>query len=565
MALIKKSKLNAGGASPSPQAPAARPAARPAQPSNGAAKRASARPQDRISERLAAATEELASGLTEASAAAEELRRSMEQIASGAEEAAGASQEQSAAIKQIVDQPRRRAQRGRSLAPPHRGRRASCWPRRRRRSHARCARSSATAQRQTASVQLIDRARAPREGHRRDHPHGQPHFRSDQPAGAERRDRSGARRRSRPRIRGGGRRSADAGRDVGQERAGSPEARRRDPGRRARGRVRRCRRPPRRRSAKRRQASAVVAALERAREDMEQIAEGSREILTAALEAERAASEAEKGAEQIASAAEEQSARRNEAQSAVEHRPSRSIRARRRRRRWPRRPKQLRTGKVTRFGGRADRREGGRAVGHDPGAVERRGQIMAARRARSTAAPSCRPPPRSRPRRRWRRSRRAPDWRSRTRAGATSASPRWTPTLEEGRKAIEKLVERRVGEPGGDARQPRDDRPAGERSAARSRRSSNAIALVVVQTSMLAVSGAVEAARAGESGRGFAVVSNDIRSLAREASENVERAKDTVRESSIRSPRCGATSSRSSVPSRSRCRTTAPSRRLARR
>ena len=46
---------------------------------------------------------------------------------------------------------------------------------------------------------------------------------------------------------------------------------------------------------------------------------------------------------------------------------------------------------------------------------------------------------------------------------------------------------------------------------------------------MLAVSGSVEAARAGESGRGFAVVSSDIRSLAREASESVERIKDTVR------------------------------------
>jgi methyl-accepting chemotaxis protein len=57
----------------------------------------------------------------------------------------------------------------------------------------------------------------------------------------------------------------------------------------------------------------------------------------------------------------------------------------------------------------------------------------------------------------------------------------------------------------------------------------DAIALVTLQTAMLAVSGAVEAARAGDSGRGFAIVSNDIRSLAREATTNVERAKETVR------------------------------------
>ena len=46
---------------------------------------------------------------------------------------------------------------------------------------------------------------------------------------------------------------------------------------------------------------------------------------------------------------------------------------------------------------------------------------------------------------------------------------------------------------------------------------------------MLAVSGSVEAARAGSSGRGFAVVSSDIRNLAREASESVETVKETVR------------------------------------
>ena len=63
---------------------------------------------------------------------------------------------------------------------------------------------------------------------------------------------------------------------------------------------------------------------------------------------------------------------------------------------------------------------------------------------------------------------------------------------------------------------------------------------------------------AGDSGRGFAVVSNDIRSLAREASDNVERAKDTVQGILDQIASCGATWSRSSPRPKSRCRTTAP-------
>jgi len=54
------------------------------------------------------------------------------------------------------------------------------------------------------------------------------------------------------------------------------------------------------------------------------------------------------------------------------------------------------------------------------------------------------------------------------------------------------------------------------------------LALIAVQTTMLATSGAVEAARAGEAGRGFAVVSGDIRTLARDAAQNAESAKELV-------------------------------------
>jgi methyl-accepting chemotaxis protein len=57
----------------------------------------------------------------------------------------------------------------------------------------------------------------------------------------------------------------------------------------------------------------------------------------------------------------------------------------------------------------------------------------------------------------------------------------------------------------------------------------DAVALVAVQTTMLAVSGSVEATRASEAGRGFATVASDIRSLARDAAANADRAKDVVR------------------------------------
>jgi len=56
-----------------------------------------------------------------------------------------------------------------------------------------------------------------------------------------------------------------------------------------------------------------------------------------------------------------------------------------------------------------------------------------------------------------------------------------------------------------------------------------AITTVSVQTNMLAVSGSIEAARAGEFGKGFVVVSGDIRNLAHDSAENADRIKDLVK------------------------------------
>ena len=57
----------------------------------------------------------------------------------------------------------------------------------------------------------------------------------------------------------------------------------------------------------------------------------------------------------------------------------------------------------------------------------------------------------------------------------------------------------------------------------------DAITTVSIQTNMLAVNGSIEAARAGEFGKGFMVVSTDIRNLARDSAENAERIKDLVK------------------------------------
>jgi methyl-accepting chemotaxis protein len=50
----------------------------------------------------------------------------------------------------------------------------------------------------------------------------------------------------------------------------------------------------------------------------------------------------------------------------------------------------------------------------------------------------------------------------------------------------------------------------------------------IIQLNMLAISGSIEAARAGEFGKGFAVVSSDIRNLAKDSESNTEKINDTI-------------------------------------
>ena len=110
MALVKTSTLAGKGRARTPVRPT-----EGAGPERVAPKsRVRARATQTASERLAAATQELAGGLTEASSAAEQLRRSMEQISTAAEVAAGASHESLAAITGLTStfvQARARADR----------------------------------------------------------------------------------------------------------------------------------------------------------------------------------------------------------------------------------------------------------------------------------------------------------------------------------------------------------------------------------------------------------------------------------------------------------------------
>ena len=524
MALVKTSKIAAGvGKSPAtPEAAPPRPAVKrpvlvkPRQPSGTRHKQAS--------ERVAAATEELASGLSEASAAAEELRRAMEQIASGAEEAAGASQEQLAAIKSVGVN--LSAARGQSETS-------------RRRTEAVQLVLTETAVQITTSVRAIEKnadrqqasvtviaelerraleigaitrtvskisdqtnllalnaaIEAARAG---DHGRGFAVVAEEVRALAETSEKSAQEvQRLAETIQA---KVREVVQSVGAAADGA--------------------------SAEAKAGVAVVESLGAMRRDMRRLAEDSEDTLTAALEAERAATEAQRGAELIASAAEEQSAAAHEAQTAIQQQAQSLDQGQAAAQALAALAEKLQAGRADataaeQIGTMAEElsasvQELSSAASEIMAAVEQinRGsqqqasatqQISAALSQIETSA-------------------------SVARKNAEVANDRvqvLEAALKDGRIAIEGLVagvRRALAETALSL----ELILSLETVSRRIGKIVDAIALVAAQTSMLAVSGAVEAARAGDFGRGFAVVSNDIRSLAREASESADRIKDTV-------------------------------------
>jgi methyl-accepting chemotaxis protein len=480
---------------------------------------------DKVSERVAAATEELASGLTEASAAAEQLRRSMEQIAAGAEEASGASHEQLEAVKSVA-----------ANLKIARGEADSA----RRRTEATQVSLTEAATQVTASVQAIERnaerqiasgkiigelqlraqdiseitgtvsrisdqtnllalnaaIEAARAG---DHGRGFAVVAEEVRALAEASDKSALD------VKGLAEEiQTNVQNSVDVVTAAASAA-----------------------VAQAKEGALAVETLVAIRDDMGRLAEGSQETLLATIDAERAIGEVQKGAELVASAAEEQSSAANEAQSAIAQQAQSLDQGQAAAQSLASLSEQLRGGTAARsaseqIASTAEQlsstiQELSSAASQIMTAVEQinRGSQQQAAAAQQTSAALTQ----------IERSAQVAQDRgnlANERVGMISKA------LGESRGAIEQLVVG-VGDVLGQTRGSLEGIIKLEAIGRKIEKNVDSISLITIQTSMLAVSGAVEAARAGDAGRGFALVSNDIRSLAREASESVERVKDTVR------------------------------------
>jgi methyl-accepting chemotaxis protein len=524
MALVKTTKIataarKSSAASGAPKDPL------PAKPPALNTKLHSPSRQGALFERVAAATEELASGLAQASAAGEELRGSMQQIAGGAEEAAGASQQQLAAIKLIfeslrgargeADSLRRRTETMQILLSETSGQitmSARAIERnaqrqdltveiiveleRRAKNVGEITETVSQISDQTNLLALNAAIEAARAG---DHGRGFAVVADEIRRLAETSDQSAREvKRLAEEMQGDVIAVAESAKNAAA--ASIIEAR---------------------------AAAAVVETLEARRNDMLSIANGSDEMLSAALQAERAASEAQKGAEQVASAAEEQSAGAEEAQLAVQQQAKSMEQGQIAARGLATLAERLRRGGADSFAPEqiaataeelsATVQELSSAASQIMTAVQQidRGSQQQASATHETSAALGQ----------IEKSAQA----AKVNSGRASDSvAKMGAALRESRASVERLTE------GVEAalKVTQDSIKIIERSGVVGRRIEkivDSIALIAIQTSMLAVSGSVEAARAGDAGRGFALVSNDIRSLAREASQNVEQAEETVR------------------------------------
>jgi methyl-accepting chemotaxis protein len=271
----------------------------------------------------------------------------------------------------------------------------------------------------------------------------------------------------------------------------------------------------------------VIETLDAVRAEMGVMAEGSQAILVATIEAETGAREAQRGAEQVASAAEEQSSATVEAQRAVQQQSASLDQSQQTAQALAVLAENLQNSS----GVSADAEQVGSAAEELSAAVQelsgaageiliaidqisRGSQAQAAATQQSTTAMT-----------------QIEKAAASTRAASAQSVERGDsikPKLAQSRQAIARLMQS-VEQALDETKSVTGLIAALEISSRRIEKIVDAIALVAVQTNMLAVSGSVEAARSGEAGRGFAVVSSDIRNLARDSAENADRVKDVVR------------------------------------
>ncbi len=272
---------------------------------------------------------------------------------------------------------------------------------------------------------------------------------------------------------------------------------------------------------------AVITALDTIRAEMAAMVDGSQEILLAAVEAEAGAHEAQRGAELVASASEEQSSAATEAQRGVQQQSTALDQSQQAAQALAELAEGLRAGNsgsaiAEQVASAAEElsstvQELSGAAGEILIAIDqihRGAHAQAAATQQSAAAMA-------------EIEKAATSTRDAARQAVDQAQAA-KPKLTESRETVAKLaasVETALGEIGSVLEL--IDALSG--SSRRIDKIVDGIAMVAIQTNMLAVSGSVEAARAGEFGRGFAIVSTDIRNLARDSSQNAERVKDVVR------------------------------------
>lgn len=528
MALVKKTELSGKGNS--------RPAGEETVSQGGAVVRVATtqrRALDRLrarqqkaAERIGAATEELASGVAEASSAAEQLRRSMEQIASGAEEAAGASQQSLSAIVNLSAS----FSEARSHAEAMRTKTASLQAlliETGSQIDTSVAAVETNTDRQRDMVQVVSllEAQATEIGEITrlvgDISDQTNLLALNAAIEAARAGESG--------------RGFAVVSDEVRILAGSSERSAQDIQTLAEGIVTDVRSVAERIRAAAEAAfdeaqigRTVVTAIEKIRANASRLNEGSQSILVAAVEAEAAVREAQRGAEQVASAAEEQAAAAAEAQRAVQQQSVSLDESQQTAQALSVLADDLREGaagasSAEQVGSSAE--ELSAAIQELSGAaaeimtavdqISRGAQIQAAATQQANVAME-----------QIERATAA----SRSAAGmAVEQIDALAADLQENRAATMRLaasVEQSLKETQAVIGLMNNLDEAGRRIE----KIVDSIALVAVQTNMLAVSGSIEAARAGEAGRGFAIVSGDIRNLARDASENSDRIKDVVRQ-----------------------------------